>query len=44
MPLGESKKIRKYWKQMEHVSSWSVLMMLIYWAKAYYHVETLRLH
>jgi hypothetical protein len=33
IPSERSKKIRKNWNSMEHISSWSVLTMLICWVK-----------
>jgi len=33
IPTGNSKKIRKDCNWMEHINSWSILMMLIYWMK-----------
>jgi len=35
MPSGRSKEIRMDWNWMEHVSSWYMLTMWIYWLKTY---------
>jgi hypothetical protein len=31
--ITRSKKTRKDWNWMEHIGSWSILMMIIYWVK-----------
>jgi len=33
MPLGGFEKFKRYWNEMEHNSSWPVLMMITHWAK-----------